>query len=1110
MAAQDFITQLLQVGVGGVDLKRAIDAVNPLRVARMTNFARDEEGRIQVRPGQRRHAWGTGGSVHSMARLQAALAGGEYTRFFGMGPTLQAGNEGQLVELADGFSGLPLTMVPGHPPLSGDSWLYVADSAKMVQVRGSDRLVLPIGMAPPEAAVVAVVGSDNQTAIDPFDATGWTNSAGTGGAPSNASSTDKKQGAASVAFTSAAGSAAAAYYNFWGKAAAIDLSRLTGVTGFVDSGDDDQFHLWLKIDKPGSVDEIRLYFVVSDNFSASVLPGTSTSANTDAYVKSFIPGMFTPLVEAGGANAAIADALTTRLMEEALEAEVARQSGAAIAVAQQSETRAVASRRLSLGRGQWTEFGAVGTPLRRGEFLRIGSDTTRDWGTVTGLVVMLKVNDGTTVVLNLDDLYMRGGFNPDTSSPTAVAYDYRYRHYDPRTGAKSRWSPVMEDEDYIDVVRQSVRLMPEAYGDSAVRQQFARRGGTLPSDWYYIGQNHSDGGCAKDNVRDSVAVAAGADSDVNYHQPVTTVDVDGNAVYAQPIPVVFGPAPGAGILLGLGDPYRPGHVYWTLPDQYNHWPLDNYTEVCSPDEELMNGGIFAGQAFCLSRDRMYGLLISVVDNRVRPQATSCAKGLAARWGVCVGLDAIYFVATDGIWKTTGGTPMNVTDDYIEPLFRGQVKSGYAPVDFAAESKIRLWMYRNELWFAFQDTSGDMQTWVYSLIFQFWRHYDFANEVTCGLGEEGDQPILLLGSALQGRVYSHEGTHDDGLAIAANVRTGALSQGTPRQNKLYGDLEMQADLKGVVAQVTVHYNLESGVLETKLVQPLVGPSVYLIDAFGSTPLQAKDVSIDIALSAFGTSPWIGHAGPSFVPQPESSVGRLTDWDTLGGAGNKIVKGILIDADTFGYAKTVNVVVDGGTTPATSFTIQTTGRQYKHISFDSQVEARSVRLVPADDAPWIPYEVRWMFDVDPLELTRWETQDTDNGIPVEQTLLYAYVTLRSSADVTLTVTARRQDGTTLVGTVTIAATAGAKTKKYVLLPVLKGLLFKYLFTSASAFRLFREESVVAVQPWGAEAPVSVQPFGTDNLDVARLLRDAEGAAGRGERWLDMSAKAPAQGK
>lgn len=1111
MAGSDFVTQLLQLGVGGVDLKRSIDLVLPLRLTRMTNLIRDEEGRLATRPGLRRIAWAAGARVHSLATVQAALAGGESYRFAGIDSGLYRGLGGLLAAVATGFSGQPLSLVTGHPPLSGDSWLYVGDAAQMKKVRVRDGLALPIGLRAPVAPAVAVAGSDNVTAVEPCDtAVGWTGNAGTGGVPTVATSTDCKVGAASLLFTSTVGGAGGAYYNFWARARAVDASLLTGVTGVIDATDDDQLHLWLKIDKPAWIDELRFYFVVSNDFDSATLPGTSATKNTNAYVKSFIPAQFTPLVETTAtADTTLADAVSARQLEESIAAQLLRTGGAQLAAEQHDEARLAAANRLALGQAQWTEFGTVGIPLRRGEFLRIGSDLSATWETITGIVIYVKTNTNQSVQVYLDDVYFRGGYELDSSDPASVGYDWRYRHYDPRTGARSRWSPVMASR--LDLVRQCGRLIPEAYGDPEMRQEFSRRGGTLPSDWYYVGKNHSDGGCGKDNIRDSVAAATGIQDDTTFHQPVSTVDADGNAVYGQPLPVIFGPAPDAGILFGLGDPYRPGHIYWSQADQYDHWPLYNNREVCSPDEELMAGGIFGGQGFCFSREKLYGLLVSISGTaKVTVQPTNCAKGLAGRYALAVGLDAIYFVASDGVWSTTGGTPTNLSDDLLQPLFQGKRKNGYAPVDFSAANAIRLAIHRNELWLGFQDVDGVRQWWIYSVIFKFWRHYSFGYEVASA-ASDSTRPLdesaqLVLGAATNGRIWVHDGMSDDGLAISSELQSPALNMGVPRQLKLWGDLELEMDLQGVVATVIAYADLESRTIETTVVTPLVGPQVYLIDAFGSTPLQAKDISFRLSWSALGVCPWVGRGGPSFIPQPESSLGRLTDWDDLSSVGNKLLKGLLVEADTLGYQKRLQVMIDGGTVAQRTVLLQTTGRQLKYLTFE-QLEARLVRLVPTDNAPWIPYEVRWLFDTDPLELELWETQQTDHGIPLaDQTLLYAYITIKSTTAVVLTITARSVSGVVTVGTATIPSTAGVKLKQYVKLPALKAALFQYRFASDAGHphRLYREESVVYVQPWGADQPVPVQPFGTDNLDVSRVVRDAEGSGLRGQRWIDTSAK------
>jgi hypothetical protein len=58
--------------------------------------------------------------------------------------------------------------------------------------------------------------------------------------------------------------------------------------------------------------------------------------------------------------------------------------------------------------------------------------------------------------------------------------------------------------------------------------------------------------------------------------------------------------------------------------------------------------------------------------------------------------------------------------------------------------------------------------------------------------------------------------------------------------------------------------------------------------------------------------------------------------------------------------------------------------------------------------------------------------------------------------------------------------------------KGVLVKYLLTSPSPFWLYREETVIQVQPWGSPEMLPVQPFGSDDLDPPRPMKHAELAA------------------
>lgn len=1080
MSDSSFLTQLLLPGVGGLDLKRTIDTVSPNKLTRMTNVVRNEEGAQTTRPGQTEIASTIDGEVHSLGRVNAP--GNLFARIAGIGGSIYGGTTGALSLLEAGFSGNALSIVNAHPPLSNETWAYIGDSAKMRKVRRSDLLDLPIGLAPTTSANATALATQNSTSIFVGGAGGtttdllWVNNAGTGGAPSVIGDpVDYKEAPGSVKFTTNVGAAAGAYYNFWGALCARDLNKVA----LLPATDDDIIHLWVKTDQPLKVTEIRLYFVVSNGFDPTTLPGTNANLNTDAYVKSFRPSDFTTKYEVTqGTIAASTTANATAATLNTLATTDDTRGGAVEIRNQQTEASRVASSELAPGRGAWTEFGVVGIPLHRRDFSRIGNDTTVAWGNVTGVMVAAQIADTTSAVnLWFDAVYLTGGAGLDSSLVGMSPYDYRFIHYDPRTGAKSNPSPEQDTAQMLDSLRRGITITPSAYGDAAIRQQFFRRGGSLVNNWYFIGENDSDGGAFTDTASDIQALGSstvvGGLLELDNDQPITTVGATGDTILAQPLPRIWGPI--NDILLGCGDPFRAGDVYWSKPLGYDSWPSANHQEVCSPSEELMNGCIFGGTGFVFSRQRLFQCYPNLQNaGTVTVLPTECAHGLIAPFALAVGIGGIYFASSDGIYVTSGGKEQNLSDDDIFGLFHGETRNGYLPVDLTASDKIRLAVHGNDLWFLYRDTGGTQRVLVYSIIFQFWRAYSFGVEVS-SLNSE-NPTTLMQGARITGKLYQHSGSSDAGAAISANVRTGALDQGLPRQDKLYGDIVL--DAKGdTTLTVTALLNNEVNPLPPQTVT--LNPQrtrFYVTIPQGQL---ARNLSLDLSWSTSSAAgPTIYHTGPSYTPQPDTTQNRVTNWSTQGKFTDKYVKGVLLEVDTQGANKLVNIQADGVT--QTSITVNANGRQALQFSF-AQFQGRVLRLAPADNIPWTFFNFQWIFDNEPLSISRWETQLTDNGVPGDQTLTRAYITIRSSAPVTMTVDTYKQSGAVETHSYTIQPSP-TKSMRFVPFFATRGALFKYTFTSTSAFWLYREESTVFTVPWGGDGR-EVKPFGDDDTDTTR---------------------------
>jgi hypothetical protein len=219
------------------------------------------------------------------------------------------------------------------------------------------------------------------------------------------------------------------------------------------------------------------------------------------------------------------------------------------------------------------------------------------------------------------------------------------------------------------------------------------------------------------------------------------------------------------------------------------------------------------------------------------------------------------------------------------------------------------------------------------------------------------------------------------------------------------------------------------------------------------------------------------------EPSEQANWNQNYTLAGSMADKWLKGVLLECDTFGLTKLINVEIDGVATPSSPLSVISSGRSVNHISFP-QTKGRVFRLLPTDSNPGRLYNLQWIFDQEPLSLTRYETQEINHAIPGFSSLLFAHITIRSTANVTLIITTTvSETGTTVTDTYTLLSTGGAKQTLFVPFNARKGVLFKYLFTSAAAFALYREESTVMIQPWAREETLERHPFGDDDLDQAR---------------------------
>lgn len=863
--------QTIRAGVGGLDLRRSRDLVDTLNATILTNAIRTPDGAWTSRLGQTSLATGPT-KFHSIRRLDDPH-NSTHTRIWGGDTSIYAGFSGALgAAISTGYSGNPVSLVPWQTTLTGDSWMLVADSNKMVKVRASDSLVLPIGLSIPSAAVTTALASENKKVIDAIDdATTYAAHAGVaagGGAPSAPTLTTVAHTGAGncVKMVTVVNTAIGAYSSYADKTLNLDLTTYGAVT----SPEDDYIHLYVRTDTPATLAEMRIY-LISNAFTAATIPGTSATINNEGYYKSFRAADISPALTSTTSSQAVLPIVVAQDQNTDAAKNPQTMDGDSTTTPDPTSNEAAPSTAQLAGVGSWTEFGSVGLPLRKSDFQAFG--TAPSWASIKGIAIMvITTTNSTGVTCYFDDCYLTGGSGPDTGEPGLQKYDYVATNYDPRTGGESNASAEQATTAYLDALRRSITITPAAASDSNWRQRLYRRGGTLVDNWLRVGVNTSNGGAFTDTANDTSIADADTPPTDNF-AAVPTVNSSGTTVLAQAVPYMWGPV--QGIVFAAGDPYRPGSVYFCKPDNIDAWGANDYVNVCSPSEAIIGGFTLGSNAFAWSTQRLYDLYVNLSDSgSVSSGPTNCTRAPAAPWAFTVGQGVCWFAAYDGIYATEGAAEQSITEDWVRPLFRGETVNGYYPVDFTITTALRLQVYQNELWFQYQDTNGTRQVLCYHLTDKVWRFVTFSKAPNVIYTDTvPGSNVLIIGGLSTGKAYTYSGTSDDSVAISCTVRTGDLNQGYFKADKLYADYTVDANTNGVIVTATPYYNYSQSTATTLTVN--TSTRTPTISSFLTEPLRAPTMALNYAWASATTAPFLYTTTLTFSVEPPT----MTRWSSL---------------------------------------------------------------------------------------------------------------------------------------------------------------------------------------------------------------------------------------
>ena len=241
---------------------------------------------------------------------------------------------------------------------------------------------------------------------------------------------------------------------------------------------------------------------------------------------------------------------------------------------------------------------------------------------------------------------------------------------------------------------------------------------------------------------------------------------------AQPLPYLFGPTDNINFIYGVGDPLRPGTLYWCEGSNLDSAPDTNQQDVTDPNEALVNGCMSGGSGVLFSDKRawlivpnFYNALATAtgtVGSTWSLQETGITRGLFIPRCLAVsGGGNIFFRVADGIHVSAGGqASQSITDQSIYPLFPHEgstpqiiTRNGIdiVPPDDTQPSLQKFSYQNGYLYYDFMGIDGEFHSLVFEEIGAGWIWDTYTPPVTSRTSNESQGVQGLLCGCSDGTV-----------------------------------------------------------------------------------------------------------------------------------------------------------------------------------------------------------------------------------------------------------------------------------------------------------------------------------------------------------------------
>lgn len=495
------------------------------------------------------------------------------------------------------------------------------------------------------------------------------------------------------------------------------------------------------------------------------------------------------------------------------------------------------------------------------------------------------------------------------------------------------------------------------------------------------------------------------------------------------------------------------------------WYSDRFAiEVFREDSYLVatNGGDPLSRPFGLD-DQLFAFTKKTVARVVgsapesfQPIGTGSEQGLFSKYAICKGNGRVFYRSYEGIYGLPASGFPDKISSAIDPIFHGFTSpdGSLLAIDNSYASTETMEFFDTTLFFGYTDTAGTRLELMYDLETERWEPAD--RKATSYLRLD-DVDQFYEGNT-DGYVYLREsGNADNGSAIAIRFGTQYLDFGTQSQQKQFTEILIDADLAGKTLSFYADFDNGTGVTQSASVTNSARGPIHF-------PLtdDTKGRNLRFLLNSTNGSALVKFYKVTFffivLPTPLRKL--PTDWEDLGYAGDKRLRQLQLEIDTGGVNVSVAVQVDGATTE--TLTVNTASRQVVPLSLAANTVGKLVRLIISGASAFSYYKHEFEFLKDPLQTTRYDTFELDFGYTRWKFIRRVWLAAETPATVTMEIVVDEVSRFTDTFELTSPSGTGWTKTELVLPPGLKGKVFRFIFTSATGFKIFLPQSDVEWHP------------------------------------------------